>query len=133
MIKGQVGQFLHAPGTGAEQQAHALADLDGVFRHHPETDFRAGKILHDRNGASQLLFNFAYVFDDIYKIRGPAMRKIEPEYTDASLGQSQEFFLAVGSRADGGDNLCFHGGSFLLATRWACTQERKLRSKGRIE
>ncbi len=68
VIKGQIGQLVHTPGAGAQQKLHALVDLDGVFRHDAQTDFGAGKILHDGDGPSQFLFNFADMVNDIHEI-----------------------------------------------------------------
>ena len=118
VVKGQVGQFVHAPGAGAQQQPHALADLDGVFRHHAQADFGAGKILHDGDGTPQLFFDLADVFDDVDEVRSAAVGKIEPEHADARLGQRFEFFFTVGSRTNGGDDFCSHGVPSRASRQW---------------
>lgn len=77
MIEGQEGHLIGALVGKAQQQLHALGDLDGLFLHDTQTDLGAGQVLHDGDGLVQLLFHFTDIIDDTDEIRGRTVGEVQ--------------------------------------------------------
>ena len=108
MVERQEGQLVRALAGKAQQQLHALGDLDGLFLHDAQTDLGAGQVLHDGDGLVQLLFHVTDVIDDTDEILGRTVGEVQAEDADAGFDELTQLFLGVGSRADGGDDLGSH-------------------------
>ena len=108
MVEGQEGHLIGALVGKAQQQLHALGDLDGLFLHDAQTDLGAGQVLHDGDGLVQLLFHFTDIIDDTDEIRGRTVGEVQAEDADARFDELTQLFLGIGSRADGGDDLGSH-------------------------
>ena len=109
MVERQEGQLVRALAGKAQQQLHALGDLDGLF---PAR--RPGGILGpDRScmmvmGLSSSFSTSRMSLMIRTKSSGRTVEKFRREDADAGFDELTQLFLGVGSRADGGDDLGSH-------------------------
>ena len=102
VVEGHVGHLVAVLLRGAEQESHALADLDARFPDVAEAYLRSREILHDGQGDAEFQLHVPEVLDDADEVLGRAVGEVQPEDAHAGLGQGAHLFLSVGGRAYGG-------------------------------
>ena len=77
-----------------------------ISRHGTDADFRAGKVLQNRDGRIELALKLADLADDAPVKGVVAMAEVEPRHVHAGADQPFEEFVGGGDGPDGADDFC---------------------------